>query len=1247
MRRALVSILLASCSPLGLIAQQGGVFVENKGQWPGSVSHRIELSGSTVWIERSGWTLDLYDEAAITRMHAAHHGGDPEHASPVVRHHAVRSRFVGGGSPQATGSGPVTGYHNYFLGDDPDQWAGGCLRFNEVRFDDLYPGIDLTMTKGPNGLKYDLLLAPGADISEVVMVHEGADGLSIAGEVLQVHTSLGTISQQIPEAWQTSADGERQLLPCHFQLAGDTLRFVLDGRDHALPAVIDPTLEFSTYSGSTSDNFGYTATFDSDGFLYSGSTAFGQGYPTTTGAYQQIHQGGQGLGSGTDIAITKYDTTGTFIVWSTFLGGTGDEIPHSLIVNSADEVFVYGTTTSQNFPYVTGCLDNTFNGGTAINLLGLGVNFVNGSDMIVSRLSAQGNVLLASTYLGGSGNDGLNTAPALRFNYADEVRGEVLLDRNENVYIVSTTASADFPTTSGSLQPGYGGGSHDGVVAKLDAGLTTLIWSTYFGGSGADAAYSVALNDAGDLYIAGGTNSPDLPTTPGVLGPGPFGGAADAFVAELAPGGNTVISASYWGTSEYDQAYFVELDGNDQVYLFGQTLAPGSVLIGNAPYNVPNSGQFLSKFGPDLTTVTWSSRFGNGNGQPNISPTAFLVDYCDKIYISGWGSAIQGGQLSTNGLPVTADAYQASTDGNDFYLAVFDIDMTNLFYATYFGGGLSAEHVDGGTSRFDRRGRVYQSVCAGCGGNSDFPIEPNPGAVSPTNNSPNCNNGVFKFDFNFPIVVAGFQTPPVNCLPSPIQFTNTSYGAAGYLWDFGDNSSSLLPNPSHQYAGPGVYTVTLIASDPNACNLADTVQQQVVVLGNSGYALDDVTLCAGESEQIGLLPIPDPNVTYTWSPSTGLTSTTVSNPIASPAVTTTYQLLISNGLCTDTVTQVVNVAASVLDAGPDLVACGPGPGSVTLAASSAGGTGLFQWSSSPAFSDTLNDPLTDSTAAVAVSGDATFYVRPLDNDCAGADSVFVDLQLVDPAVTGDTLVCADEPADLLLTGVEAGSSITWTPPNEIVSGQGTEQAVVAPAVTSSFGVDVTSPGGCTWSGSVVVNVSAVNGASVSASVNEPIVLPGTTVQLLATPAAGVGYTWSPSSLVSDATIADPTALITETTWFFLTVSDGICTRSDSVLVTVYELNCDEPDIFVPNAFTPNGDGSNDLLFVRGRFITELDFQVFDRWGEKVFETSDQNVGWDGTFRGKPVDPAMFVYHLTVRCEDGQRYFKKGNVTVIR
>ena len=113
------------------------------------------------------------------------------------------------------------------------------------------------------------------------------------------------------------------------------------------------------------------------------------------------------------------------------------------------------------------------------------------------------------------------------------------------------------------------------------------------------------------------------------------------------------------------------------------------------------------------------------------------------------------------------------------------------------------------------------------------------------------------------------------------------------------------------------------------------------------------------------------------------------------------------------------------------------------------------------------------------------------------------------------------------------------------------------------------------------------------------------------------------------------------------VSDGICSKNASVLVEVRELVCEGPDIFVPNTFTPNGDGQNDVLFVRGRNISNMEFMVFDRWGEKVFETTDINRGWDGIYKGEPVDPAVFVYHLTVDCVDGQRYFTKGNVSVVR
>ena len=133
----------------------------------------------------------------------------------------------------------------------------------------------------------------------------------------------------------------------------------------------------------------------------------------------------------------------------------------------------------------------------------------------------------------------------------------------------------------------------------------------------------------------------------------------------------------------------------------------------------------------------------------------------------------------------------------------------------------------------------------------------------------------------------------------------------------------------------------------------------------------------------------------------------------------------------------------------------------------------------------------------------------------------------------------------------------------------------------------------------------------------------------------------------DSTIYNPVAAPAQTTTYVVIVTDGICTRSDSVTVVVYEVRCEEPDIFVPSGFSPNGDGSNDVLFVRGINILNLEFKIFDRWGELVFETTDQEIGWDGTFKGKLVDPAVFVYYLDAKCIDGQSYFKKGNVSVLR
>jgi gliding motility-associated-like protein len=330
----------------------------------------------------------------------------------------------------------------------------------------------------------------------------------------------------------------------------------------------------------------------------------------------------------------------------------------------------------------------------------------------------------------------------------------------------------------------------------------------------------------------------------------------------------------------------------------------------------------------------------------------------------------------------------------------------------------------------------------------------------------------------------------------------------------------------------------------------------------------------------------------------------------------------------------------------DTLICGPVAGFL-LSATSFGTADTYTWSSNAGFTDVLNSDPTDSTAFISPAVGGTYFVRVGTSPCESTDSVTVVVSLADPTLFGDSLICSNDTATLTLHGVDAGSTIVWEPSTEILSGQGTAVATVAPIETTGYGVSVTSPAGCTWDGTITVSVSLIDGSTVSASVDQSIVAPGTVVQLGATPANGVTYSWSPVEGVSNAVIANPTATVIQTTTYVVTVSDGICTKSDSVTVTVYDAICGDPDIFVPNSFTPNNDGVNDKLFVRGRNITELEFLVFNRWGEKVFETRDQSIGWSGEFKDDEVGPAVFVYHLTAVCADGQRYFTKGNVTVIR
>lgn len=903
-----IFLFIASFFILILVSSQSRFpFVENKGQWKEDFLFRTDIPGGAMFLEEGGIMYHFVDWSEWHHMHGVN---NPQGIDPIIKGHAVKVEFVDANLPEKIlQEDKQSNYHNYYLGNDPTLWVSKLYPHGTIIMKNIWDGIDIKYYNAGGRLKYDLIVAPGTDFQQIKLRYTGADKLFLDGGALKILTSLGEITEDKPFAYQM-VNGEKVGIVCEYILNNNVVSFHLDKIiDPSLPIYIDPTLIFATYSGSTADNFGMTATYDLQGNLYAGGTAYGPGYPVTVGAYQTTAIAGLSISGITDVAITKFSPDGVNQIYSTYLGGgttnSGAETVNSMIVNMNDELCVFGVTSSSNFPHTPGAYDSTFAGGPAVNMSSnTGVNFAAGTDLYVTRFTNDGSGLLGSTFIGGSATDGLNYNDDLGYydlcvNYGDQFRGEIYVDSINNIYVTSSTRSSDFPTVN--PYQSTLSGTQDAVIFKLSSDCSSLLFSTYLGGASKDAGYGIKVVKNNQVYITGGTNSADFPTDTSAYQPAYGGGSADAFIVKLSTGGDSLLASTLLGTIGYDQSYFIEVDVDEDVYVYGQTLSPATFPTLNTTYVNNNSCQFISKFSPLLDSIIYSTKFGNDNGNINISPTAFLVDFCENIYISGWGANIL---LPTplTGMPVTADAMQPSSgDGYNFYLAVFEMEMTSMYYGSYFGGGVSHEHVDGGTSRFDKNGVVYQAVCAGCGSNDDFPTTP--GVWSNTNNSSNCNNGLFKFQFNFAGVLANFLAPDTVCSNYSIDFTNSSSGNINYYhWDFGDGNTSLLPNPTHIYTAPGTYTIQLIVEDTSlsTCISIDTAYKQITIInGDTTFTLPTITICQGDGVQIGLPN--DPSLTYLWSPSASLNDPAVSNPMATPSISTLYTLNIDDGLCVDTI----------------------------------------------------------------------------------------------------------------------------------------------------------------------------------------------------------------------------------------------------------------------------------------------------------------------------------------------------------
>ena len=1038
------------------VTVSGVEFVRNDRQWDERVFFKASLHGGAIFAERDGFTFVLLHPQQLKDFYAAKF--DPSHArsNGIIDAAAYKVTFAGANpSVWIAGNDELPGYDNYYLGNDPSRWSVRVPKYREVLYRDLYDGIDLSLTQVAEHLKYEFTVAPGVSPAQIRMDYDGVGNLFVSKGNLIVSTSVMQVVEMQPYAYQEDENGLREMIPCRYKMNRRRLTFEVGSYDTTRPLVIDPVLIFSSYSGSTADNWGYTATYDKEGNLYSGGNVFNVGYPVTTGSFQIDFAGGS-----TDIAISKFDAGGSFLHFSTYLGGTGTEVPHSLVVNDNNELYVLGTTSSSDFPVTESAFDTSFGGGEAYVLTST-VRFNEGSDIVIAKFNDLGTSLLGATYVGGSGNDGLNTVTSLRRNYADEARGEIIIDDQSNVYVASCTQSQDFPVTANVFDTAFCGGNQDACIIKFNHNLTNMIWCSYLGGMGDDAAYSIVLEPDNSLYVCGGTTSSDLPTSPDVVQPEYGGGDNDGFIAHISENGDQIQQITYLGKDGYDQAYLVKSDKQGNPHVLGQTYAAGTVWVVNANWYIPNGGQFLTKLSPTLDSVIWSTAFGTGSIGLDISPTALLVDLCNNIYMSGWGCpTINGGQGGTSGLPITADAFQSTTDNNDYYFLCISDDASQLVYATYFGSPHAREHVDGGTSRFDNHGRIYQAVCAGCGSYDDFPTTQ--GAWSQTNNSTNCNIGVIKFDFNLPAVVADFHIPNTVCAPIMLEFHNTSQrisDSTSFFWDFGDGTTSTEENPYHTFSHSGTYTITLVARDAGSCNFADTAYRELVVLSNSNNVLGDVGVCNGDFIQIGIPPSGSSAITYEWQPQTGLSNPAISNPIAAPEVSTTYYLFVSDGVCIDTITQYVEVENLHVDAGSDRVVCAGYP---TLLSPVVSGTAVhYYWSTSPTFSSYLNTDFSNPQIEVWPTSATTYYLRVEGNYCTEESSVNVTVSDFSLSSPDGYVVCYGDSLQLAVTTSVSGTySYSWQPAGSVVSGGGTATPWVLPLQNTVFTVTATNEYGC-------------------------------------------------------------------------------------------------------------------------------------------------------------------------------------------
>src|SRR2546426_925488 len=553
-------------------------FELNRGQADSTVKYLARGSGYVLFLSGDRALLALGQPVRAgkkTRTASAHFPSRPVGA--VSLKPAALQLKILRASPNArvSGFGDLPGRSNYFIGNDPTKWKTNTPNYSKVRYEGVYPGVDLVFYGSQGRLEYDFVLGAGVNPEIVSLGVEGAKKtrLSLSGDLI-LRVGGGEVVFQKPSAYQVKGDG-RVAVAARFVLTGaKRVGFDVGPHDSRLPLVIDPVLSYSTYLGGTNSDQGIGIAVDSTGNAYVTGTTLSADFPTTAGAFNQTFNTTAcvtftGSRPCFDVFVAKLNPAGSALLYSTYLGGRDDDSSTRIAVDAAGNAYVTGTTASSDFPLVTP--------------LPFPNNALQGSnDAFVTKLNATGSALVYSTYLGGTSTD----------------QGSAIsVDASGSAYVTGLTSSATFPTTLGAFQITLKG-TTDAFVTKLNAAGSALAYSTFLGGSVTDQGLGIAVDSSGSAYVTGLAGSADFPVSATPAQASNAGGG-DAFVSKLNPAGSALVYSTYLGGTGNDQGQDIAVDSSGNAYVTGFTSSTDFPTVSPAqPAIAGGSDAFVSKLNP-------------------------------------------------------------------------------------------------------------------------------------------------------------------------------------------------------------------------------------------------------------------------------------------------------------------------------------------------------------------------------------------------------------------------------------------------------------------------------------------------------------------------------------------------------------------------------------------------------------------------------------------------------------------------